>query len=77
MNQEFGSSVQSEPVVGGAKNRGAIVSVWTLDAHGNAVSGSGRMTPSSEGIARVERAKARRGRLRPRSLGKCGVRAYR
>jgi hypothetical protein len=39
MNHELGSSAQSEPFVGGAKYRGALVSKWIVDAHGNAVSG--------------------------------------
>jgi hypothetical protein len=39
MNHELGSSVQSEPVVGGAKNRGAIVSQWLLDADGDPIAG--------------------------------------
>ena len=39
MNHELGFTAQSEPVVGGATNRGAIVSQWTLDADGDPVAG--------------------------------------
>jgi hypothetical protein len=39
MNQELGSSVQSEPIVGGTKNRGAIVSKWILDEDGDPIAG--------------------------------------
>jgi hypothetical protein len=37
MNHEFGQSTQSEPIVGGPKNRGAIVSRWILDADGDPI----------------------------------------
>ena len=39
MNHEFGFAVQSEPVVGGPKNRGAIVSKWILDEDGDPIAG--------------------------------------
>jgi Alkaline phosphatase PhoX len=39
MNHELGNGVQSEPYVGGTKNRGAIVSKWILDADGDPVAG--------------------------------------
>jgi Bacterial protein of unknown function (DUF839) len=39
MNHELGFTAQSEPVVGGPKNRGAIVSQWILDADGDPVAG--------------------------------------
>jgi hypothetical protein len=39
MNHELGFTVQSEPVVGGPKNRGAIVSQWILDEDGDAIAG--------------------------------------
>jgi hypothetical protein len=39
MNHEFGFTVQSEPVVGGPKNRGAIVSQWILDEDGDPIAG--------------------------------------
>lgn len=39
MNHEFGFTAQSEPYVGGTKNRGAIVSKWILDADGDPVAG--------------------------------------
>jgi hypothetical protein len=39
MNHELGFSAQSEPVVGGPKNRGAIVSTWILDEDGDPISG--------------------------------------
>jgi hypothetical protein len=39
MNHELGFTAQSEPVVGGPKNRGAIVSQWTLDEDGDPVAG--------------------------------------
>jgi hypothetical protein len=39
MNHELGFTTLSEPVVGGPKNRGAIVSRWILDADGDPVSG--------------------------------------
>jgi Alkaline phosphatase PhoX len=39
MNHELTSATQSEPVVGGPKNRGAIVSKWILDSHGNPIAG--------------------------------------
>ena len=39
MNHELGYTAQSEPVVGGPKNRGAIVSQWLLDANGDPVAG--------------------------------------
>ncbi len=39
MNHELGFTVQSEPYVGGTKNRGAFVSKWILDASGNPTSG--------------------------------------
>ena len=39
MNHELGFTALSEPVVGGPKNRGAIVSQWTLDADGDPVAG--------------------------------------
>jgi len=39
MNHELTFSAQSEPVVGGPKNRGAIVSKWILDEDGDPVAG--------------------------------------
>jgi Alkaline phosphatase PhoX len=39
MNHELGFTVQSEPLVGGAKNRGAIVSQWILDEDGDPIAG--------------------------------------
>jgi len=39
MNHELGFTAQSEPVVGGPKNRGAIVSQWILDQDGDPVAG--------------------------------------
>jgi Bacterial protein of unknown function (DUF839) len=39
MNHELGFTALSEPVVGGPKNRGAIVSQWLLDADGDLVAG--------------------------------------
>jgi hypothetical protein len=39
MNHELGFTALSEPVVGGPKNRGAIVSQWVLDADGDPVAG--------------------------------------
>jgi Bacterial protein of unknown function (DUF839) len=39
MNHELNFTAQSEPVVGGAKNRGAIVSQWILDEDGDPVAG--------------------------------------
>jgi Bacterial protein of unknown function (DUF839) len=39
MNHELGFTALSEPVVGGPKNRGAIVSQWLLDANGDPVAG--------------------------------------
>jgi hypothetical protein len=39
MNHELGFTALSEPVVGGPKNRGAIVSRWILDADGDPVAG--------------------------------------
>ncbi len=39
MNHELGFTAQSEPVVGGPKNRGAIVSQWTLNGDGDPVAG--------------------------------------
>jgi Bacterial protein of unknown function (DUF839) len=39
MNHELGFTAQSEPVVGGPKNRGAIVSKWILDADGDPIAG--------------------------------------
>jgi hypothetical protein len=39
MNHELGFTALSEPVVGGPKNRGAIVSQWVLDQDGNPVAG--------------------------------------
>jgi Alkaline phosphatase PhoX len=39
MNHELGFTALSEPVVGGPKNRGAIVSQWTLDQDGDPVAG--------------------------------------
>jgi hypothetical protein len=39
MNHELGFTGLSEPVVGGPKNRGAIVSQWTLDADGDPIAG--------------------------------------
>src|SRR4030095_9916807 len=40
MNHELGFTALSEPVVGGPKNRGAIVSQWLL--HGDGAHGAGR-----------------------------------
>ncbi len=39
MNHELGFTALSEPVVGGLKSRGAIVSQWILDADGDPVAG--------------------------------------
>jgi muconolactone delta-isomerase len=39
MNHELGFTALSEPVVGGPKNRGAIVSQWILDQDGDPVAG--------------------------------------
>jgi uncharacterized protein DUF839 len=39
MNHELNFSALSEPVVGGPKNRGAIVSQWILDADGDPIAG--------------------------------------
>jgi hypothetical protein len=39
MNHELGFTAQSEPVVSGPKNRGAIVSQWILDADGDPIAG--------------------------------------
>src|SRR5918992_622277 len=39
MNHELGYTVQSEPLVGGPKNRGAIVSTWILDEDGDPIAG--------------------------------------
>src|ERR671914_635376 len=39
MNHELNFTALSEPVVGGPKNRGAIVSQWLLDADGDPVAG--------------------------------------
>jgi hypothetical protein len=39
MNHELGFTSLSEPVVGGAKNRGAIVSQWILDEDGDPLAG--------------------------------------
>jgi serralysin len=39
MNHEFPFATLSEPVVGGPKNRGAIVSKWILDEDGDPVAG--------------------------------------
>src|SRR5919106_207891 len=39
MNHELGFTVQSEPLVGGPKNRGAIVSTWILDEDGDPIAG--------------------------------------
>jgi hypothetical protein len=39
MNHELNFTALSEPVVGGPRNRGAIVSQWTLDADGDPVAG--------------------------------------
>jgi hypothetical protein len=39
MNHELGFTALSEPVVGGPRNRGAIVSEWLLDADGDPVAG--------------------------------------
>jgi hypothetical protein len=39
MNHELGYTALSEPVVGGPKNRGAIVSQWVLDEDGDPVAG--------------------------------------
>jgi hypothetical protein len=39
MNHELNGNSLSEPVVGGPKNRGAIVSEWLLDEDGNPVAG--------------------------------------
>jgi hypothetical protein len=40
MNSEFPAATLSEPLVGGAKNRGAIVSKWILDTDGDPIAGS-------------------------------------
>ncbi|MGH3078302.1 MAG: alkaline phosphatase PhoX [Gaiellaceae bacterium] len=40
MNSELPASTLSEPLVGGAKNRGAIVSKWILDADGDVLAGT-------------------------------------
>jgi hypothetical protein len=40
MNSELPSATLSEPLVGGAKNRGAIVSKWILDSDGDPIAGS-------------------------------------
>jgi Bacterial protein of unknown function (DUF839) len=40
MNSEFPAATLSEPLVGGAKNRGAIVSKWVLDSDGDPIAGS-------------------------------------
>jgi Alkaline phosphatase PhoX len=39
MNHELGFTALSEPVVGGPKNRGAIVSRWILDSQGDPIAG--------------------------------------
>jgi hypothetical protein len=39
MNHELGFTALSEPVVGGPKNRGAIVSQWILDQDGDPIAG--------------------------------------
>jgi hypothetical protein len=39
MNHELGYTVLSEPVVGGPKNRGAIVSTWILNEDGDPIAG--------------------------------------
>jgi len=39
MNHELGFTALSEPVVGGPKNRGAIVSQWILDEEGDPIAG--------------------------------------
>ena len=39
MNHELNFATVSEPVVGGPKNRGAIVSKWILDADGDPIAG--------------------------------------
>jgi Alkaline phosphatase PhoX len=39
MNHELGFTAQSAPVVGGPKNRGAIVSQWILDEDGDPIAG--------------------------------------
>ncbi len=39
MNHELGTTVLSEPNVGGPLNRGAFVSRWTLDKNGSVISG--------------------------------------
>ena len=39
MNHELTSSTLSEPTVGGAKNRGALVSQWILDGDGDPIAG--------------------------------------
>jgi hypothetical protein len=39
MNHELNFTALSEPIVGGPKNRGAIVSQWLLDADGDPVAG--------------------------------------
>jgi Alkaline phosphatase PhoX len=39
MNHELGFAARSEPVVGGPKNRGAIVSTWILDEDGDPIAG--------------------------------------
>ena len=47
MNHELGFTALSEPVVGGPKNRGAIVSQWTLTPMGTRWRAGGPMTASS------------------------------
>jgi uncharacterized protein DUF839 len=39
MNHELNFTAQSEPVVGGPKNRGTIVSKWILDSDGDPIAG--------------------------------------
>jgi hypothetical protein len=39
MNHELNSNTLSEPIVGGPKNRGAIVSQWILDSDGDPIAG--------------------------------------
>jgi Bacterial protein of unknown function (DUF839) len=39
MNHELNNTTQSEPIVGGPKNRGAFVSQWILDADGDPIAG--------------------------------------
>ena len=46
MNHELGFTALSEPVVGGPKNRGAIVSQWLLDADGDPVAAGAPTTGS-------------------------------